>query len=459
MALTKKSKGGSFSKYLVLSLVGILIGAGVYITLVYFEKTPPVVNLEGDLQYLGKEETFILSTKDENTGLRSIRLVLQQNKQEYVLFEKTFPRSGYSGKMGPASFSGEVAFDYKKSGLENGEAELFLAVNDYSLRNTFSGNQATARHTVSIDTVPPKISLLHAEKYIRNGGSGIVIYQLAGDAVVHGAEFGGHFHKGYLADPKINDVYVAYIALPYDAEELGKSVIMAKDAAGNSTAYPFTPVFQKEPKKYDRINVGDGFLSAKIPEFSQYYPEMTGDMKEKYIYTNTKVRQANNTKIAELCQNPVPERLWEGRFIRMAGASKAGFADYRTYFYKGSEIDKQVHLGMDIASTSRAEVKAANKGKVIYADYLGIYGNMVLLDHGQGVFSLYSHLSRIDVAVNDLIDKGVPLGLTGKTGMAGGDHLHFSMLINGVFVTPKEWWDQQWIDVTIDGPLADSKFQ
>jgi murein DD-endopeptidase MepM/ murein hydrolase activator NlpD len=142
----------------------------------------------------------------------------------------------------------------------------------------------------------------------------------------------------------------------------------------------------------------------------------------------------------------------------MAGASRAGYADYRTYFYNDKEIDKQVHLGMDIASTRRAEVRAANKGKVIYADYLGIYGNMVILDHGQGIFSLYSHMSQIQVAADDTVEKGVVLGLTGKSGMAGGDHLHFSMLINGIFVTPKEWWDPQWIEVTIEEPLADSRF-
>ncbi len=152
------------------------------------------------------------------------------------------------------------------------------------------------------------------------------------------------------------------------------------------------------------------------------------------------------------------ERLWEGKFLRMAGSSRAGFADYRTYFYKSKAIDNQVHLGMDIASTRRAEVKAANRGEVIFADYLGIYGNMVMLDHGQGVFSLYSHLSEINVAPGDKVKQKAVLGLTGTTGMAGGDHLHFSMLVNGIFVMPKEWWDQHWIDVTIAEPITDSKF-
>jgi murein DD-endopeptidase MepM/ murein hydrolase activator NlpD len=459
MALTKKSKSGGFPKSLLLIALGIAVGAGIYITLVYFEKSPPSVQIEGNLKFLSKEGSYTLLAEDEQSGLRSIRLVLTQNGKEHVLFNKEFPRQGYTGKIGPSSYTQQAGFNYSSSGLQDGEAKLILTVRDYSLRNLLSGNLVSVEHTVTIDTVAPKINLLHAERYISNGGSGIVIYQTKDGAVEHGAEFGGHFHRGYLMNDEQEDIYIAYIALPYDAEEIGKAAVIAKDAAGNLTSYPFSPVFKKEEKKFDRINVSDNFLSTKIPEFSQYYPEMTGDLKEKYIYTNTSVRLANNAKIAELCQNPIPERLWEGRFIRMAGASKAGFADRRTYYYNGKEIDKQVHLGMDIASTRRAEVKAANKGKVVFADYLGIYGNMVLLDHGQGIFSLYSHLSKIDVVVDDVVDQGVVLGLTGITGMAGGDHLHFSMLVNGVFVTPKEWWDEQWVNVTIDGPLQDVRFQ
>jgi murein DD-endopeptidase MepM/ murein hydrolase activator NlpD len=141
----------------------------------------------------------------------------------------------------------------------------------------------------------------------------------------------------------------------------------------------------------------------------------------------------------------------------MAGSRMAGFAEHRTYYYKNEEIDQQVHLGVDLASTKRAEIKAANRGNVIFADYLGIYGNNIILDHGQGVFSQYSHLSQIGVAVGELIEKGAPIGLSGATGMAGGDHLHFSILINGIFVTPLEWWDQQWLQLNIEDILLGRK--
>ena len=87
---------------------------------------------------------------------------------------------------------------------------------------------------------------------------------------------------------------------------------------------------------------------------------------------------------------------------------------------------------------------------MVYADYLGIYGNVVILDHGQGVFSLYAHLSRIEVAVGDLVKKGSKLGISGNTGMAGGDHLHFAILVNGIFVNPLEWWDKSWLRLNIE---------
>ena len=156
----------------------------------------------------------------------------------------------------------------------------------------------------------------------------------------------------------------------------------------------------------------------------------------------------------ELCRQPVEKQLWQDRFLRMPGQSMAGFAEQRTYYYKDKAIDQQVHLGMDIASTASVAIKAANRGKVIFADYLGIYGNTIILDHGQGLFSLYSHLSRIETIVDDIVDQGSIIAYSGATGMAGGDHLHFSILISGLFTNPLEWMDQNWIELNIKDILG-----
>src|SRR5690606_3520034 len=92
---------------------------------------------------------------------------------------------------------------------------------------------------------------------------------------------------------------------------------------------------------------------------------------------------------------------------------ESAFADHRTYFHNGREIDQQVHLGFDLAVTAAVPIVAANAGTVVYADYLGIYGNCVILDHGLGVQSLYAHLSSIDVAVGQEVSTGDQLGRSG----------------------------------------------
>jgi murein DD-endopeptidase MepM/ murein hydrolase activator NlpD len=70
----------------------------------------------------------------------------------------------------------------------------------------------------------------------------------------------------------------------------------------------------------------------------------------------------------------------------------------------------------------------------------------VIIDHGMGVQSLYAHLSSIDVKVDQTVEKEQQIGRSGMTGMAGGDHLHFTMLVNGRMVNPVEWWDGHWIE-------------
>ena len=149
--------------------------------------------------------------------------------------------------------------------------------------------------------------------------------------------------------------------------------------------------------------------------------------------------------------------LWRDPFQPLANAAvEAKFADYRTYFSLGKEVDRQVHLGFDLAVTSQVPILAAQKGVVMLAEYLGIYGNCVILDHGMGVQSLYGHLSSIAVTVGDTVEKEQEMGKSGMTGMAGGDHLHFTMLVNGQMVNPVEWWDQHWIQDRIIRKLREA---
>jgi len=124
--------------------------------------------------------------------------------------------------------------------------------------------------------------------------------------------------------------------------------------------------------------------------------------------------------------------------------------------YDGQSVDQQDHLGFDLASTSRAEIPAANDGTVVLARYFGIYGNAVVIDHGFGLLSLYGHLSNLAVEEGQKVERGQAIGRSGATGLAGGDHLHFTILLHGLAVNPREWWDGHWIHDRLELKLGDA---
>lgn len=454
MTLSRKSRSGGIKRLFANLLIVLLIGCGGVGFFLFFETGKPTIDSNSVPKFLGNSNTIKLKVADAGSGLRQVTVTARQGEKTVELYTSAYPRSGYTGQIGPAAQEIAAKFDTREQGFTEGPVQIVASARDYSMMGFFKGNQATAVIESTIDSKPPVVRLLHSEQYIAPGGSGIAIYSVDDPESRHGVVINGHFNAGHPVAGAAAGTFIAFFALPFDAEKLNESHVIATDIAGNGAMLPFSPTFQAVQQKHDRINISDGFLSSKIPEFEQHYPAMSGSLIDKYLYTNQAIRDENNRKIEEICSSSAGERKWQGRFQRMAGSGRAGFADHRTYYYNDQPIDKQVHLGIDIASTQQANVTAANSGTVVFADYLGIYGNMVIIDHGQGVFSLYSHLSQINAKVGSAVTSNDSIGLTGTTGMAGGDHLHFSMLINGIFVTPIEWWDPHWIAVTIDKPLA-----
>ena len=440
-------------KKLLLFIALVVVIGALAAGFILFETESPQISVTKKITYLASNMDVPIQVSDNKSGLSSVVVAIEQNGQQKQLYSQSFQRKAWFGQAGPRELTATVMVDARKAGIKDGMATLLIIARDFSLNGVFKGNETRFEVPVTVDTKPPRVAVNHAQKYIRPGGSGIVTYTLSEPVKRHGVEIDELFFPGYPIKGSTNR-YVAYIALPWNAHPPEKTEVIALDEAGNRGKAVFAMNFKKVVFRKDRINISDGFLKRKIPEFEVYYPELTGTMLEKYIYINNEVRRQNAAAIKKVCQQTEPERLWHDRFIRMPGAGRAGFADQRTYYYKGQVIDHQTHLGMDIASTARVGIKAANRGKVVYADYLGIYGNMIILDHGQGLFSLYAHLSSIDTSLGDLVEKNQLIAHSGATGMAGGDHLHFSMLVHGIFVTPREWWDQHWIDVNINSVLG-----
>ena len=437
-------------------MILLILAGGAVAGFILFETEKPEVSLAGELTFLGGPVEIPIVATDRKSGIQQIVITLEQNGSVFQLLNKIFPRQAWFSKAGPEEIRETITLDAKKAGAQEGKAELVLSVTDFSLNGMFKGNTTVIRVPVIIDTKTPKVTIRHAQQYIHPGGSGVVLYTLSEPAERHGVMLDDTFFQGYPLQ-KNDRQYIAYIGLPWDSGKPESCRVIAVDQAGNEGKAVFSMHFKKAKEKKDRINVSDNFLKRKIPEFQEHYPDLHGSDLEKYLYINNTIRSKNAKKIAAICRNTAPEQFWHDRFLRMPGAGRAGFADQRTYYYKRKPIDHQTHLGMDIASTARVAIKAANSGKVIFSDYLGIYGNTVIIDHGQGISSLYAHLSRIDTTVGTMVEKDELIGHSGTTGMAGGDHLHFSILVHGIFVTPVQWWDQHWIDINITNIINDAQ--
>ncbi|MBA3004102.1 MAG: M23 family metallopeptidase [Desulfurivibrio sp.] len=412
------------------------------------EMEKPRVVIAGDISHIGltKQVSFVVS--DAKSGVRSIEVAMVQENKKALLFERTYPRSGYFSGVGPHTIEETIEITPKALNFKDGAGQLVVTVSDFSWWNWLRGNVTIHLSALVVDTKPPAISVTDSPQYIKGGGAGVVIYRVNESVGKHGVVVNDVFYPGFPLPKRGEGVYGACMGLPHDIAKIEQAFVSVADLAGNEGKAPFSMNLHVRKVVSDKLTISDGFLSAKIPEFASHYPELSGTLVEQYIKVNNDIRQANYKKIQEVCAKFQPERLWDGRFGRMAASSpRAGFADHRTYLYNGESIDQQVHLGVDLASLQHANVEAANRGLVVFAEYLGIYGNTVILDHGQGIFSLYSHLSQIDATVGSMVEKDAVVGLSGTTGMAGGDHLHFSILVNGIFVDPLEWWDPEWLNL------------
>jgi murein DD-endopeptidase MepM/ murein hydrolase activator NlpD len=284
----------------------------------------------------------------------------------------------------------------------------------------------------------------------------MVVYRVRPTDAASGVRVGDYEYPGYPAsgagmvdsDPGLR---VSFFALLWDQDISTPISLYARDEVGNESRTSFDyRVFPKAFRK-SRITIDDRFLQKVVPDILYNTPEFKVDEPENllnsYLSINRDLRRKNNARIAAMAATTSPEILWQGAFRQLSNSAvEAGFADQRTYIYDGKEVDNQVHLGFDLASTTQAPVSAANSGRVIFAGWLGIFGNCVVVDHGMGLQSLYAHLSSIGVSIGDDVEKNAQLGLSGQTGLAGGDHLHFTMLLGGNAVTPIDWWSQQWID-------------
>ena len=449
----KLSKLGFLLAGIVVFVLAISL---IWVAAKRLEGEPPTFTLEKPTQYAGASYTLKGLASDHKSGLRRLWIAILQQGREVVLLDKRFPSRGFL--RGGAVRKHQVVIETKLPGLgfKDGQAVLRTAVWDHSCRGWGDGNRSYAEHNLVIDTRPARIEVLTRNHNLNQGGTCLAVYRVSEPVATNGVKVGDRFFSGSSGHFGDSNVFVAFFALPYDKGAETQLYVTATDKAGNTSQKGFFHYINPKTFKHDTLNISDTFLKRKMPEFDRHLDTGNGSapLVEKFLAVNRKLRQANHKTIEDACKHSDAKMYWRGPFLRLpASVRMAGFADHRIYRYDGQVIDKQVHLGIDLASTAYSAAPAANSGRVAFSDNLGIYGNTVIIDHGLGLFSMYGHLSRSQVTANQMVSKGDVIGFTGSTGMAGGDHLHFAMFIYHTFVNPIEWWDTNWIKHNVTDKL------
>ena len=416
---------------------------------------------------VGRIGEMVLEIETPGSELRSLEITLDQRQESTLIYEMgaVLATSLVQEADDRLILRMPLGRDQFES-LSEGEATL-TARAVRPLLFGYREAETEVTHDFEVRLRPPIINVQSQFHYINHGGSEMVVYRVSPAATQTGVLVGEVEYPGFpAAGANIagadESLYVAFFSLSWDQDRNTPITVFAVDALGNQSTSPFDKRIFDKAFRASTINISDSFLSNVVPSILQNSPDFLvddpTDLLSSYVSINRDMRAENDAYIASLAASTAPVILWDGPFEQLTNtAVESGFADQRDYLYNGEVIDHQTHLGFDLASTAAAPVTASNRGRIVHAGWLGIYGNCVIVDHGMGLQSLYAHLSSIDVRQGDDVETGQQLGRSGATGLAGGDHLHFTMLLNGKAITPIDWWSEQWVEDRIIRKLREAE--
>ena len=436
---------GSYTFLVVLVLIVVVIGGG-YLGVTLYMGSAPEIQINNPPTQLGKKSTLKFTIHDPSQKLSLLKVTLVQGTREKVVDERSF--DSHNQPMVQRDLAVEI--EPTAHGLTQGPATCVIQAWGKKIGDFYQGKTSVRELPVNIDTVPPRIGMISRTIHLRMGGSGLVIYKLSPDVISHGVSVGQRIYPGHTAWKDQPHTALSYFALAQDQKHSEPMQVWAEDAAGNRTELPLPVRVRKKRFRNDKIRLSARTVKALAAKFNDQAPASAKTDIDVFVWINKTLRKDNDAKVYSVCNKFSPVQLWDGAFQRPRGKPMAGFGDRRTYFMGKKKISKAVHLGSDLADIAQSEISAAARGKVVFAAPLGIYGNCLILDHGLGVMTLYGHLSNITAMPGQIVERGDLVAQSGATGLALGDHLHFSVLVGGVFVQPTEWWDPHWIQDNID---------
>jgi murein DD-endopeptidase MepM/ murein hydrolase activator NlpD len=426
-----------------ISRIGLVLLAFLFILLTAFFAYQlffipnPVINGTEEFKLLPAEKTITLKTEH----VKTINISIAQGGKEINLL-KDAPEGKdmvYTLEIKPKAIS-----------MIDGPANVVIRAEAGMFKKSKQDINAV------IDTIPPSLEVIRVPEIVYQGGSGFVllrakkadsVFLQLDDRIFPAYKFGTKESSGSFQDDETAD-YGVFFPIPYNAKESSVIYAVAKDSAGNKNVQSLRVPIRTASYRWSSINIDDTFITnVVLPLLNE-----TGlsDHEAAFKKVNEDLRAKALAKLAAIGKETEPRILWNGAFLQLKNSKvMARYGDQRTYRYKGKAISRSVHLGYDLASVAHSTVEAANSGIIRFAGDLSIYGNAVIIDHGMGLMSLYGHLSMITVSEGQKVNKGDMIGKTGSTGLAGGDHLHFGILIDGYEVSPLFWWDPHWVKVNV----------
>ncbi len=451
---------------------GILFIAFVFFSIVLLvaskvlSRVGPTLELKKAVKGIGQNTELVVEARDSKHNVKLITLdVMQDGRAVHHVDMGVSVRPRRSWKLwsrreeSVQTWAVPIGRNAVRD-LKEGRATVHVVATNDSWGRFFRGGQSELWLDLPVRLAPPQVELLTSQHYVNQGGCDMVLFKVSPGTVESGVQAGSYFFPTWPVKASLPETRLCLFALPYDLDPKTPLRIVARDDAGNETLANFS--YKIFPKTFhaDTINLTDDFMARVVPPILGQTPEVDdqGSLLKNFLLVNGRVREMNSQQLLALSHNTNPQFLWTQPFVALGNSKvEAAFADHRTYVYNGQVVDHRDHLGFDLAVVAHTPVVAANDGVVVLASYFGIYGNALVLDHGCGLQSLYGHLSSMGVKLGDSVKRGQVIGRSGQTGLAGGDHLHFTVLLDGIPVNPVEWWDPHWIHDRIEAKLTSYK--
>jgi murein DD-endopeptidase MepM/ murein hydrolase activator NlpD len=430
-----------------LAVLVLLAGLGV-LAAQRFEGSAPVLVTDETIVLGPGGFDFVIEVEDSGSGPRSLHIRLLDQAGSRTLAEENFPGDLLTGADSASpSRRLELHLDPAELRVPDGTATLVISARDWSWRDGFGGNRTELSIPVLIDTRPPKIQMVSGLTYLQRGGAAAAVYRLGESTAQDGVRVDDIFYSGFPHPSGEEGLRVALFAVPVEAADQPSIRVVATDHAQNEGSVRFPARVQTRIFQQSEIEIDETFVERVAAPLAQSAGLPLGSPSEIFQAVNETLRARNEATIREeLANAPLEQRRWAGAFRQLPGSAvMSRFAELRSYRLAGQPVSQARHYGFDLASTAHAPITAAAAGRVVFAQDLGIYGRCILIDHGLGLSSLYAHLSEVGVEPGDDVESDTVLGLSGATGLAGGDHLHFAVLVGETYVNPLEWWDPKWV--------------